>query len=359
MSKVKLLFFAPNLKGGGAERVMVNIIRQLSDRKFDLTLVLVNKEGQLIELVPEHVSIIDLNVKKTIFSIFRLRNVILSLKPDILFSTLYRTHIASYMALLGVKLRPLLILRSPNSPLIFFQNKPNFFYKCFVRLAYEKANIIIAQTPEMKSDICIFFGINKMKVRVVLNPIDKRLIKDKITNIKSPFTNDTFNVVASGRLVNEKGFDFLIKGFKKVIEYQDSFRLYIIGEDVIGEKKVLTKLIKELNLQEFVFILGFQNNPYKFYFYSDLFVLSSIAEGLPNALLENLYLKKPVVSTRCLAFVDSLIIDKKNGFLIDYGDEMSLKNAILNFKKLDVYSETTKFNQLQMDDFFLETLIVE
>ena len=88
-NKIKIIFFLPNLNGGGAERVTINIIRQLDIEIFDIYLILVDKVGVYIDLIPEYITVHDLHVNKTIFSIFKLRNIIKNIEPDILFSTLF------------------------------------------------------------------------------------------------------------------------------------------------------------------------------------------------------------------------------------------------------------------------------
>ena len=109
--------------------------------------------------------------------------------------------------------------------------------------------------------------------------------------------------------------------------------LNIIGRDD-GEEKSLLNLRKKLNLEKNVHFLGFQSNPYRFFYFSDLFVLSSRREGLPNAVLENLYLKKPIVATQCIPYLSTLINHGKNGYIVPTENPKSLASAILNFENL-------------------------
>jgi len=348
----KILFFLPNLNGGGAERVTVNIINKLDLKKVEPIVVLIEKKGSFIEFLPPNIEIIDLNAKKSIFSVMKLRKLIYFLNPDIIYSTLFRTHIAVDLALMGIQNKPKLIFRSPGSPRRFLEkNKYNLLVKFFLDRAYRNADVIIAQTDEMKEDINIYHRIDLKKILVLINPIDINYINKNLQNIQNPFVTDHINVVAAGRLDRVKGFDLLIKSFKKVIEQNDNFRLYIIGEDN-GERKSLIKLIKSLSLDRFVFLLGFQFNPYKYFYYSDLYILSSRSEGLPNTVLENLYLKKPIIATRCLRYIEKLIKDGRNGFLVDNEDYVGISNAILNYEKIDPGYETICFNNSIIEKIF-------
>jgi glycosyltransferase involved in cell wall biosynthesis len=325
----------PNLDGGGAERVIVNIIKQLDKDFYEIYLVLVKARGDYIDLIPKHVKIIDLKSKRILYSIFKLRKVIKEINPKILFSSLFDTNILLFLASLGVSKNKNLIMRSPNSPkLVIENNSLSRFKRILLKLAYKKANLIIAQTPEMKEEINKYHNINNDNIEVFLNPLDLEEIDSKIKNITNPFNPNFINIVAVGRLHKQKGFDILIKSFKIVVDINPNFILHIIGKDK-GEEKNLRNLVEKLNLKNNVIFLGFQNNPYKYYFFSDLYVLSSRWEGLPNTVLENLYLGKPIVATRCIPFMDKLIEDKKNGFLVDVEDIDSLSNAILDYKKIE------------------------
>ena len=348
MVKTKILFFLPHLVGGGAERVTINIIKQLDKNLYDVVLVVLSKNGPAYKLIPNDLHVIELNINRTIFSILKLRKVVQNINPDIIFSSIFRGHIALYFALLGVSLKPKIFLRSPNSPkLILERNELSLYMKKLLDLVYKNADKIIAQTPEMKDEIIKYHFVQSDKIEVLLNPIDKELIESKIINVDNPFHLNNINVVASGRLIEQKGFDTLILSFKKVININSNFRLYIIGEDVIGERIKLENLVKKLELEKYVFFLGFQDNPYKFYYYSNLYVLSSRWEGLPNTVLENIYLQKPIVATKCIPFMSILIKDKKNGFLVDVDNQEQMSNAILNYKNLnpdDSFFNHTKNN---------------
>lgn len=355
MNKIKVMFFLPNLYGGGAERVSINILRQLDLKQFQVTLVLVDKKGQLLELVPDGIDVVDLESKKTLYSIFKVRKVISELNPSIIYSTLFRTHIALYLALIGIRNKPKIFYRSPNSPKLLVENNEwNFIMKYLLDKAYQNADVIIAQTPEMKNEIEKYHHINSNKIIVFLNPIDCKLIDNSIVDIKNPFDKDCINVVAAGRLTKQKGFDILIKSFKHVVEKNNAFRLYIIGENILNEKTNLENLAKKEGLENYISFLGFQKNPYRFFYYSNLYVLSSRWEGLPNTVLENLYLKKPVVATKCIPFMNTLIKHNKNGLLVDVGDDESLSKAILSYLDIDVSYKTVCFSNYKINNIFTE-----
>lgn len=350
--RIKLLFFLPNLNGGGAERVVVNIIRLLDLKKFEVTVVLVKKTGILLGLIPPKIEIIDLSSKKAMFSILKLRKAIKLIKPEIIFSTHFRAHVAIDISLTNFKKKPKLIFRCPTSPKSILKYKQlNLLMRKLLEKAYKNANIIVAQTSEMKEEIIYYHGIQSYKIKVLINPLDTMFIDEKIKHVKNPFDLDCKNVVAAGRLIFVKGFDVLIHSFKKVVEQDNKFRLHIIGEDK-GEGSHLKRLAASLGISNYIYFLGYQINPYKYFHYSDLYVLSSRWEGLPNTILENLYLKKPIVATRCIPFMDTLIVDGKNGILVDVEDQEALTAGILNYKKINSDYQTINFNSTAIEDIF-------
>ncbi len=358
MKKYKIAFFMPNLESGGAERVITNIIRQIDRSDFDIVLILVSAKGDYLKLIPKEVKIINLNKNRILFSIFSLRNIIKSINPDILFSSLFDTNIVLYLSTIGLTSNKKLIMRSPNSPkLVLKNNSLSKIKKFLLEKAYKKADLIIAQTPEMKDEISYYHNININKIVTFLNPLDIDMIDNQISNIENPFDVEKINVVAVGRLHRQKGFDVLIKAFKIVVSKNSRFFLHIIGKDK-GEENNLKELVDKLKLNEFVKFHGFQSNPYKFYYYSDLYVLSSRWEGLPNTVLENLYLEKPIVSTKCIPFMNKLIENNKNGILVEVEDIQGLANGILNYKKINEIKKykgdniNTLLNKLIKKDIF-------
>jgi glycosyltransferase involved in cell wall biosynthesis len=353
--KTKVLFFLPNLNAGGAERITVNILRQLDLEKFDITLVLVHEIGSFLKLIPKNIDVIDLDLNRTIFSIMKLRKIILELSPEVIFSTLIHTHISINLALMGMKNKPKSIFRSSSSPKLLIENNQlSFVLRKLLEHAYRNADKVLAQTPEMKSELIEYHGVHSSKIDVFLNPVDVEFIDEKLIDIINPFSNSTINVVAAGRLVHEKGFDVLIKSFKTVVQLNDQYRLYIIGNGSNKETEKHLKLIEQLNLQEYITLLGFQENPYKYFYFCDLYVLSSRREGLPNTILENLYLKKPIIATRCIPFMNVLIEDGKNGILVDVDNISSLSEAICNYKIIDASHKTVNFSNEQLEEVFVK-----
>src|SRR5690554_3888965 len=92
--KIKIAIIVPSMRGGGAEKVMANLIRYLDKDKFDIRLILIKKEGPYLDLIPNTVSVIDLNARRVRYSIFKLIGELNKYNPDVILSTLGHLNLA-------------------------------------------------------------------------------------------------------------------------------------------------------------------------------------------------------------------------------------------------------------------------
>jgi glycosyltransferase involved in cell wall biosynthesis len=143
------------------------------------------------------------------------------------------------------------------------------------------------------------FGIDN--TFTIYNPIDT----DKVSQLKDELLpsqekeifDSGFIFINIGRLHEQKGQKHLIRAFKQVVDYKKDSKLVIVGEGEL--KNELYNLIRELNLENNVFLLGRKDNVYKYLARSNCFVLTSLWEGLPNTLIEAIAVGLPVISTDC------------------------------------------------------------
>ena len=340
-TKLKILFTIPTLNGGGAERVFVNYIRSLDQNRYDISLLLINKTGEFLSFVPNYVKIINLEKSKTRYGFFRLLKQIKKIDAELVVSTTNRLNILVLLASFFISKRIKICLYEPSMPSAQFgMNYLPRYYLLLMKLLYRFADYIIAQTTEMKNEIVDYYLVNSEKILVTSNPIDTKLIDDSVRGQSNPYNNKFINIVASGRIREEKGYEFLLNAFVKVINDNPKYKLYILGNIVDKSYfEKLTKIINENNLNNFVHFLGFQINPFPYYKFADLFVLSSRWEGLPNVVLEALYLKTPVIVTDCIPHFHKIIEDGKNGYIVDFGDEINLSQKIQKYLELKVESD--------------------
>lgn len=341
-SKKKILFTIPTLNGGGAERVFTTYIRTIDPTIWDIHLLLVKKIGVFLDIIPDNVKIVSLDKKRTRYSLFTLIKSIKQINPDLIVSTSNYFNILLLVASCFISSKRIICLYEQSMPSAQFDNQylPRY-YLWLIKLLYKKADYIIAQTEEMKTEIINYYNNPKEKIIVSVNPIDEKYIEEKLKNAKNPYNTNKINIIVSGRIREEKGQDFMIRSFKEVLDKNQSFKLNILGN--IGDEDYYNKLLKlvdELNIEKNIEFLGFKSNPYPYYKFADLLVLPSLWEGLPNVVLESLYLQTPIVVTNCIPFFKKLINEGENGFIVEYGDTLALANAIINSNTLSVKKST-------------------
>lgn len=324
--KRKVAFIIPSLRGGGAERVMINIINKLNHNKFDITLILLKKEGPYVKLIPDNVNVVDLDtfrVRKSIIPLIRTLNRI---NPDVILSTMRHLNLIILAIRPFLKGTPKIIVREANTPSKNMSKKDEMFY-FFYRFLYSKSDLIIAQCKEMKKDIVEYFKIDEQKIVYIYNPLDIGKIKDLAKKGNPYKVSNKINILSVGRLSPEKGFDILLEALQVVVEKVPNVHLTILGEGNL--KSELLYQAEELGIKDKISLLGFNENPYPYYHYADIYVLSSRTEGFPNSLLEALACGTKVVATNCKSGPKEIIGENVFGTLVEEGDHKSLAKGII------------------------------
>ena len=336
--KIKITFFLPTLElsvGGGL--FVVNLLKNIDREKFEISLLLGNKKEMSIDEIPKNIRIIDLNVPRIRYSILRLVKYFRAEKPDVFFSLLVNANLVSVISkiLSGSKARIIISERTTFSRVskysvskISDKLTANFVFPFLAKIFYPNVDKIICVSKGVADDLTKIIG-SSAKIKVVYNYFDfEKIIKLSKERIDDPwfYSNNLPIICAAGRLVKDKDYPTLLNAFSLVLK-QTKSRLIILGEG--RDRKKLETLAQQLNISKSVYFAGFHKNPYKFMAGSDIFVLSSGVEGLPNVLVEAMACGAPAVSTDCKSGTDEVIEDGKNGFLVPVGDEKSLADAIL------------------------------
>ena len=147
----------------------------------------------------------------------------------------------------------------------------------------------------------------KDKIKVVHNFVDKEKI-NKYLSEKNDIKLSKNTIINVGRLSNQKGQKYLIKAFSKVIKKVPDAELIILGKGELEEE--LEFEIKKLHLEKNIKLLGYKTNPYIYMKQASCFVLSSFFEGMPNVVLEAMYLGLPIISTDCISGVREILAPK-------------------------------------------------
>lgn len=320
---MKMMFYVATLHGGGAERVMVNLANEFSEKKNDVYLVtdyIFDDEYEIQKDVKRQI-LKNYNGKsriaKNLVQICSLRKLIKNIRPNVIISFLPENNIRAHFANININVKHVVSLR--NSPKKVFSSSAS---GKLVQYVFKKADTIIVQTDDAKR--WIEQNLHR-KANIIMNQVDESFFKIK--------RNEKNNIIAVGKFLPQKNHALLIHAFS-IIADQINENLIIYGEGKLREK--YQSLIHELNMDSRIFLPGFSDNMQEIYAECKLFVLSSDYEGMPNVLLEAMAAGTPCISTNCPCGGPKMIIkDGINGCLVECNDSLALAETILFCLKND------------------------
>jgi len=347
-----IIFLLPSLAHGGAQKVFLDVATYLADSGKSVSLFVLDKEGELLDSIPDSLSVIfldesidHLGLLKRFIQFFRLRKLIKEFNTSDVYSTITGMNIFVLLCFYfsdDVKIT----VREATS----FENYSSIVKSVLVRFLYPRANKIICTSEYIRSQLLTLRGLDSSKLIFLPNPIDIEKIRDLSTKeCEHRWPNSGYRIISVGRLVKAKGFDVLISAFALLRENLDS-QLVIVGEG--PEKKNLEDQIQALQLDDKVRIIGYKKNPYPYMYASDLYVLSSRWEGYVNTLVEAMALGIDVVATDCKSGPGDLIREKLNYELVPIGSEkglaLSIQEALLNPRDTTIFEEILQRHSLQI-----------
>jgi glycosyltransferase involved in cell wall biosynthesis len=323
---IRALVVAVTLRGGGAERQIVHLLNGLNRDQFEPHLYLFKEEGIYLEDLPEDLPLISPRVEHKVELprvLVHLRRTILSLKPDVAFSNMWpeTASLISVCRSLPARKRPKVI--------VGIQNNPRFYGLWRVRtVQWLRSDIdrLVACSPGVREAL-VSLHPSFRRARVIPNAVDLYSIREQARKtVEHPWVDDSVPIlVAMGRLVEQKGFHHLLPAIQ-LLRRRLAVRLWILGKGPL--KPELEYQARELGISDAVQFLGFQSNPFKYIARSDVFVLSSLWEGLPSVLVEAMGLGLPVVATRAPYGPEDVIEDGVNGYLVPVANPEALATSI-------------------------------
>lgn len=311
-----ILFYLPNLRPGGAENVMVQLLVFFHQNGREVGLLLGKREGELLSRIPSDVPVYELGAFRARNAIFKLIRFCRKNPPDYIFTSLGASVSAAW-AKPFIPKNIQLVTRMAST----LGAEKEFIAKPFKQLFYLFANgavakasdIVICQSQYMADDYKKELGENlEPKLKVIYNPIDpQRAIK-----LAEVVPERTFDLVGVGRLVTQKDYRTMIHAIAelKKMGWQD-ITLGIIGQGFKGPS--LKQQVRELGLEKNVFFLGFQANPFSYLKRAKALISSSLYEGFSNVIIESLVLGIPVVATDCPSGNREVIQPGVNGLLCE------------------------------------------
>lgn len=317
----KVLIVLPGMYYGGMERVAMIARKLLIKAGYYVRVVILYKgdpdykpdfhydclnceirEGTLGKILTE--------IKRTI----KLKQYKKRLSPDIVISYGKNSNFCNAFSKCGEKL--ILGIRSYDW---LYQYLLNYRLE---KLTYSRCDKVVSVSRLIQVDAEKKFDIPSEKSEYLYNPYNlneiERKSRELITEINIP--NDKKIIVTAGRIENQKGFYHLVKSISLIRE-KEQIRIYVMGHG--SKQKDLEKLIEYYNLGNIIHLIGGQQNPYKFMKRADLYVMTSITEGFPNAMVEAMSLGTPILTSDCKSGPREILTNSdihKITCGIEYGD---------------------------------------
>ena len=328
----RIALFLPSLRGGGAERVMVNLARGFAERGLAVDFVLAKAEGPYLSQLPPGVRVVDLRASRVAVSLPGLVRYLRQERPQAMLSALSHANVLAIWARSLARVSTRLVVSEHSTLSEATENATTLRARAMpllVRLSYPQADAVVVVSHGAADDLIRLTGLPAEKVNVIYNPV---VTPELFAKAHEPLNHPWFQlgeppvILGVGRLTAQKDFRTLIRALVLVRKERPA-RLMILGEG--EDRPKLEALVRELGLEQDVTLPGFVENPYKYMKRAAVFVLSSRWEGLPTVLIEALALGRPVVATDCPSGPREILEGGKWGKLVPPGDPEELAKGIL------------------------------
>lgn len=331
MTSKKLVIFIPSIEGYGVEKNLFIVTNFLKKYFKQITVISVSKKYKsnfkknIFFLSPIiNFSENEGRFKKYVVCFFLLFKYLLLNRNCIVIS-----FQANLFAIIISKLLSSKIIIRLNSAPSGWSN--NIIKKNIFKFLFQFADEIIVNSKSFKKSIKKKFNVNST---CIYNPLNK---KEIITKSKKPAKKiynfkRSLKIINVGRLVDQKNQIIILKAVKELI-YKKKLLIELVFVGDGNFKKIYQKFINENKLQQYIKILNFKKNPFNLIKQSDLFILSSKFEGLPNVLLESITLNKFVISSDCPTGPKEILLNGTGGLLFKSNNHKDLKNKIIFYIK--------------------------
>lgn len=315
-----VMLITPMLHQGGFERICVMTARLL-EADYDVTIVVFSMEDIAFDI--SNLKVINLDLKSRPGRLAKVINVLRrsrkltklqkNLNTDVSYSFGMTANIAN--ALTGGAKKKICACHS-------FEEIKNGRY---MKLIGKKADLLFCCAKKMTDLAVKQYGFSN--IETLWNPCDTEEVREQSRKGNKEeltfFEEEKPVFVSMGREDEVKGFWHLLKAFRRVSESLPDAKLAVIGEGSFEKYKALAR---DLQIEDRIWFTGLKKNPFPYLAKGKAYVLSSISEGLPNALVEALSLSLPVISVNCLSGPAEILHEnwqeaeeKKEYFEADYG----------------------------------------
>jgi glycosyltransferase involved in cell wall biosynthesis len=342
-NKIRILHLVDGLVMGGAEVLITQIIEALGTEKYKHFVFYFADDGPIREKIETlGILVYKGNDRASIKQPIRFMVTLFDLVRDLISFIrskriqIIQSHMgpANQLAVTVGKLLKIPTFPTVHTPLAFVDERSRWdtrvcFKKALNQFVYRMADRVVVVSQEIKEIFQKRFSLENDNFFVLKNGIvlEDNFPKSDVFEKEFPDSENKLKIIAVGRLVPLKNFNLIVRAAKELINRNlTNFLVLISGEG--GERPMLEALIKELEVDTHVKLLGLRDDIIDLMMASDLFVMSSSYEGLSIAMIEAMACGLPIISSDIRGIRDC-ITHEQNGLLYPVGDHKALADCIL------------------------------
>ena len=322
-----IVFFIGPFGSGGGERNCCNLANAFVDRGIAVTVVAIGVKNHLyLKRFDPRVRFVSLEKHHLRHAIIPMYRFLKAEQPGhvLAFNHYMGTGLELLRKLPGINFR--LYMRNIVGLTQKYQMNKSFWQstvsKAFVRLLLKDIDGIISQCFAMEKDLVANWGIRPEQSKVIYNPVSAEIE----AQMSQPAQKKSNEILFVGRLSPEKNVDLLMRSFKELLPKYPDLKLRILGEGNLEPS--LRTLAAELGITDKVIFGGFVADPISYYREAKVTALPSSSEGFPNVLIESISLGTPVVAFDCETGPAEIILQNKNGILVELGNQKEFTRAL-------------------------------
>lgn len=343
--RIKTAVLIPGLSGGGAEHMVSHYVSHIDQSKLEIRVFCITGQPANNELEKE---ILDAGIsihyvgKKKGFSLKAMRKLnqlLTEYNPDVI-----HTHLSAIIyTAFWLWIHPGVSAYHTMHSLPEKENK-RLLRKLISSMLFKTGRaVVIAVSPENRRAIADFYKLDSRRIPVIFNPVNVSLY------YRNPNKDETFTFISVGRLSEVKNQKMMLDAYKRFCDQTEiNSRLLLVGDGPLMEN--LKKHCHKLGLDQKVSFLGYRKDINRMLADADVFLLSSLYEGLPLCILEAMAAGLPIIATNVGGVSD---IVRDNGILVPLGHTREFSEAMLqlscNKELWEKYSVCSRDNAAKYD----------
>lgn len=332
LKKKKVLHLIFYMDVGGAQNLVLSLLKNLDRTKFDSVVCTIGSKGDLAGRVSDlgstlySLDLANLKWPNYYRAIKYISTLVEKEGIDVIHSNMFHANLIARVVAIVKKIKVVAAVHNTYKKVHWNRCLINYFLSKYT-------SSIVVGSKDVFNDVIKYDRVNPNLVHIIPNSVDMGMSESNLTKIEARkrlgFTENEFLIGTIGRLENQKGHEYLLRALSKlVISGHNDVRIIIVGHGSL--KSHLKQLSFDLKLYKHVHFLGARNHLGDLYKAMDVYVMPSLWEGLSLAMISAMAAGLPVISTR-VGGAQEILADNR-GVLVDLADSGALATEIVRVK---------------------------